>query len=70
MGSIAVGQACADFQKSTRICGNCQHEQRKRDEKRDCTDRTCGKHGWFVLMSSTCKDHEYRQRGVANVTQP
>jgi hypothetical protein len=64
MSSIQVGQQCACFQRMTPICGNCIHEQRKRDEARDRTERSCAKHGWFVLMSATCKDHEYRIRGA------
>lgn len=63
MASIEVGQRCADFVKTTRICGNCHFEQRERDERRDRTDRRCGRHGWFVLMSSTCRDHQFKQKG-------
>lgn len=71
MGTIEVGKQLVDFKKTTAICGNCQHERRTRNDRRDCTDRTCGKHGWFILMSSTCSDHEYRQRGATNAaTKP
>jgi len=66
MGSIEVGQRCAGFEKVTRICGNCHFEKRERDERRDRTDRSCSKHGWFVLMSSTCRDHQYKQKGGWN----
>jgi NADH pyrophosphatase NudC (nudix superfamily) len=68
MGSIAVIQACVNFKRSTPICGNCKHEKRERDEDRNRTERTCGKHGFFVLMSATCTDHEYRQKGANHAT--
>lgn len=61
MSMIAVAQYRAAFQRVTPICGNCQHEQRSRDEARNCTVRSCAKHGWLVMMSATCKDHGYRQ---------
>lgn len=66
MSSIAVGKLCVSFKTSTPICGNCKHEKRTHNALRNRTDRTCTKNGWFVLMSSTCNDHEYRQPGATN----
>jgi hypothetical protein len=66
MASIEVGQRLVEFKKLTPICGNCRFECRKRDERRNVTERTCGLHGWFILMSGTCTDHQYRMRGTSN----
>ena len=63
MSSIAVGKQLVHYQPMTRICGNCIQEERTRDERRDRTQLFCKKHGWFVLMSATCMDHEYKERG-------
>ncbi|MDP3841070.1 MAG: hypothetical protein Q8Q81_00540 [Oxalobacteraceae bacterium] len=60
MSSIAVGQQCAGFQRATPICGNCRHEKRERDDANNRTTRSCARHGWLVLMSSSCSDHAYR----------
>lgn len=68
MSTIAVGKSCAKFVHTTPICGNCQHEKRERDETRNRTERSCRKHGWFVLMSSSCNDHEYKQSGARHAT--
>lgn len=68
MASIEVGQRCAGFQRIAPICGNCKHEICVRDNEKNRTERSCGKHGWFVLFSSTCKDYEYRLRGNHDVT--
>jgi hypothetical protein len=57
MGTIKAGQACAAFKKVTDICGNCAHEKRERDDVKNRTTRSCSLHGWYVLMSSACKDH-------------
>lgn len=48
------------FRAATPICGNCQHEKRCRVEASNRTDRTCGLHGWPVMMSGTCRGHVYR----------
>jgi NADH pyrophosphatase NudC (nudix superfamily) len=68
MSTIAVAKKLADFQHMTPICGNCRHENRVRDEAQNRTNRDCALHGWFVLMSGTCKSHEYRQKGTSNDT--
>jgi hypothetical protein len=48
------------FRAATPICGNCQHEKRCRVEAGNRTDRSCGLHGWSVMMSGTCRSHVYR----------
>jgi len=68
MASIETGQRCVDFKKTTPICGNCDYENRVRNEAKGWTERRCALHGWFVLMSSTCNDHKYRPKGANNVT--
>lgn len=68
MSMIAVGQASVEFKRVTAICGNCKHEKREHDKAKNRTDRSCGLHGWYVLMSATCTDHEYRQKGACNGT--
>jgi hypothetical protein len=68
MGSIAVIQSRVNFMRSTPICGNCQSEKREHDESRNRTERSCSKHGFFVLMSATCTDHKYRQKGEPYAT--
>lgn len=54
---VALGDG---FRAATPICGNCKHEQRRRVEAGNRTDRTCGLHGWPVMMSGTCRGHVYR----------
>ena len=66
MSSIQTGQAALNFCRSTRVCGNCRHEERKPIVGTQFKERLCGKHGWFVLMSSTCDSHGYRDPAVRN----
>jgi hypothetical protein len=67
VGTINVKEQLVGFKKTTPICGNCVYEKRTRNERRNCIDRTCALHGWFILMSGTCTVHEYRQKGQTNV---
>jgi hypothetical protein len=66
MGTIAAVQSSLQFKHTTPICGNCRHEKRQHDEARRRAERKCGKHGFFVLMSATCNNHEYRSKGASH----
>ncbi|WP_076591998.1 hypothetical protein [Herminiimonas arsenitoxidans] len=68
MSSIQNGQSVVAFRQATPICGNCKFEKRARNERQDKTERTCGKHGWYVFMSATCNSHQYRERNSNAVT--
>lgn len=59
--TVALVEAPGDgFRAATPICGNCKYEQRSRVEASNRTDRSCGLHGWSVMMSGTCRSHVYR----------
>ena len=60
MSSIATGQRVVQFQRMTPICGNCEFEHRERSEPQNRTTRSCSKHGWLVMLSGTCANHQYR----------
>lgn len=53
----------AQFKRYTPICDNCTHRQISSDPRADRTERTCMKHGFFVMKSSSCKDHLPKRTG-------
>jgi hypothetical protein len=64
MSTIDGRKASAEFKPKMPICGNCRFEKGERNEAKNRIDRTCTLLGCFVLMSSTCKAHEYRPKGA------
>ncbi|WP_299533405.1 hypothetical protein [uncultured Herbaspirillum sp.] len=69
MGSIETSQRIVNFQPMTPICGNCQFERRDRCERENRTTRSCTKHGWFVMLSGTCINHQYRKTMKKEITK-